>query len=42
MYEFILIQYFYLNKIDADQVRSYAPRWITKEQAEEIIARKEE
>ena len=35
MYEFIRIQY-RLGCLTADQVRSFAPRWITAEQAEEI------
>lgn len=37
MYEFIKTQYL-LGRIGADKVRSYAPKWITAEQAEEIIA----
>jgi len=37
MYDFIKLQYL-LGRIDADKVRSYAPKWITAEQAEEIIA----
>ena len=37
MYDFIKLQYL-LGRIDADKVRSYAPKWITEEQAEEIIA----
>ena len=41
MYEFIKLQYL-LGRIDADKVRSYAPKWITPEQAEEIIALKQE
>ena len=36
MYEFIRIQ-FRLGKLTADQVRAFAPRWITAEQAEEIV-----
>lgn len=36
MYEFIKIQY-RLGRLNADQVRSKAPRWITATQAEEII-----
>lgn len=36
MYEFIRIQY-RLGRIDADQVRAFAPRYITAEQAEEIV-----
>ena len=36
MYEFIRIQYL-LGKLTADQVRSFAPKWITVDQAEEII-----
>ena len=41
MYEFIKLQYL-LGRINADKVRSYAPKWITEEQAEEIIALKME
>jgi hypothetical protein len=37
MYFFIKTQYL-LGHIDADKVRSYAPRWITTAQAEEIIS----
>lgn len=37
MYQFILNQWI-LSKIDADKVRSYAPKWITAEQAETILA----
>jgi hypothetical protein len=37
MYDFISLQY-QLGRIDATKVRSYAPKWITAEQAEEIIA----
>ena len=36
MYEFIRIQY-QLGRLTADQVRAFAPRWITAEQAEEIV-----
>ena len=35
MYEFIRIQY---RLLTAAQVRAYAPKWITSEQAEEILA----
>ena len=35
MYEFIRIQY-RLGRLTADQVRSFAPRWITAEQADKI------
>ena len=35
MLEFIRIQY-QMGRLTADQVRSFAPRWITAEQAEEI------
>lgn len=35
MYEFIHIQY-QMGRLTADQVRSFAPRWITAEQAAEI------
>lgn len=37
MYEFIKIQY-RLGRLSAAQVRAYAPKWITPEQAEEILA----
>ncbi len=37
MFDFIKIQYI-MGRITAEQVRGYAPRWITAEQAEEIIA----
>ncbi len=37
MYNFIKTQYL-LGKIDADKVRSYAPKWITAEEADEIVA----
>lgn len=36
MYSFIKIQY-KLGKLTADEVRAFAPRWVTPEQAEEII-----
>lgn len=36
MYEFIRIQY-ELGKLTAEQVRGFVPRWLTSEQAEEII-----
>ena len=36
MYSFIKIQY-KLGKLTAEQVRSYVPKWITEEQAKEII-----
>lgn len=36
MYSFIKIQY-KLGKLTADEVRAFAPRWITAEQAAEII-----
>lgn len=36
MFEFIKIQYL-IGRLNADQVRGYAPRWITIEQADEII-----
>jgi len=36
MFEFIRIQY-QLGKIDSEKVQSYVGRWITQEQAEEII-----
>lgn len=37
MFEFIRIQY-RLGRLSAAQVRAYAPKWITAEQAEEILA----
>ena len=37
MYEFIKIQYL-LGRLSAAQVRAYAPKWITAEQAEEILS----
>lgn len=37
MVDFIRIQY-RLGRLTADQVRAFAPRWITAEQAEEILA----
>lgn len=36
MYEFIKIQ-FEMGKLTEEQVRGFAPRWITEAQAEEII-----
>ena len=36
MYNFIKIQ-FRLGKLTAEQVREFAPKWITAEQAAEII-----
>lgn len=36
MYEFIRLQYI-MGNLTADQVRAYAPKWITAEQAEEIV-----
>jgi len=37
MYNFILTQWI-LGKIDEAKVLQFAPRWITAEQAQEIIA----
>lgn len=37
MFEFIRIQC-RLGKLTAEQVRGYAPKWITPEQAEQIVA----
>ena len=37
MYEFIRLQHI-MGRITADQVRAYAPKWITAEQAEEIVS----
>lgn len=36
MYEFIRLQYI-MGKITGEQVRGFAPKWITTEQAENII-----
>lgn len=36
MYEFIKIQY-RLGNLTEEQVRGFAPMWITPEQAEEIL-----
>lgn len=36
MYEFIKIQY-KLGKLTAEQVLEFSPKWITKEQAEDIV-----
>ena len=36
MYNFIRIQY-QLGRLTAEQVRAFSPRWITAEQAEEIV-----
>lgn len=38
MYDFIKIQ-FELGKITAKQVQAFVPKWITAEQAEEIIGK---
>ena len=38
MYDFIRLQYI-MGKLTADQVRAYAPKWITAEQAEEILGK---
>jgi len=40
MYEFILLQY-RMHRLTAAQVRRFAPKWITAEQAEKIIANEE-
>ena len=40
MFEFIRIQY-KLGRISADKVRSYVPKWLTAEQAAEIIGGEE-
>ena len=40
MFEFIKIQY-KLGRISADKVRSYVPKWLTAEQATEIIGGEE-
>lgn len=39
MYDFIKIQY-QMGTIDAKQVKSYVPHWITEEQAKEILTLK--
>lgn len=36
MFEFIRIQYV-LGKITTEQVQSFVPRWITAEQAQQIV-----
>lgn len=36
MYEFIRLQYI-IGRITAEQVRAYAPKWITAEEAQEIV-----
>lgn len=36
MFEFLKLQY-RMGKIDADKLQSYVPRWITPEQANEIM-----
>ena len=36
MFEFIRLQY-RMGRIDAVQVRAFAPRYITQEQAEKIV-----
>lgn len=36
MYEFFRLQYL-MHKITAEQVRGFVPKWITTEQAENII-----
>lgn len=36
MHEFIRIQYI-MGRITADQVLAYAPKWITAEEAQEIV-----
>lgn len=36
MFEFIRIQYV-LGRITSDQVWDYVPRWITEEQAKELL-----
>lgn len=37
MFDFIRLQ-FQMGKLTADQVRAFAPRWITEDQAAEVIA----
>ena len=41
MFEFIRLRYL-AGDIDADRVRAYVPRWISTEQAHEIIESKQE
>lgn len=41
MLQFIKIQY-KLGRISADKVRSYVPKWLTEEQAAEIIGGEEQ
>lgn len=36
MFNFLRIQY-RLGRLTADQVRGYAPKWISAEKAEEIV-----
>jgi len=36
MYDFVRIQY-QLGKLTDEQVRAFAPRWLTVEQAEDVI-----
>lgn len=36
MFEFLKLQY-QMGKIDAAKLQSYVPRWITQEQANEIM-----
>lgn len=36
MYEFIRLQYI-MGKLTVDQVLAYAPKWITAEEAQEIV-----
>lgn len=38
VYEFIRIQYQFFKTISAEQVRAFAPKYITAEQAEEIVS----
>lgn len=40
MFEFIRIQY-EMGKLTEEQVRGFVPRWISEEQAEEIIGKEE-
>lgn len=39
MYQFIRIQYL-MGRITADQVRAFAPKYITTEEAEAILSQK--
>lgn len=40
MFEFLKLQY-RLGHVDADKLQSYVPRWITQEQANEIVGKQD-